>query len=70
MPPAQSLFPEDSGFPHIFLAQQGFGCNLSVSSPFLYNLFYSMSFPPNVYRILLYCILKLALKRHLNKGRE
>jgi hypothetical protein len=64
------LFLEDSGFPHIVLVWQGFGCNLTVSSPFLYSLFYSLSFPPNVYRILLNYILKLALKRHADKGRE
>jgi hypothetical protein len=64
------LFLEDSGFPRIFLVRQGFGCNLAVSSPFLYSLFYSMSFPPNVYRILLNCILKLALKRLADEGRE
>jgi hypothetical protein len=64
------LFLEDFEFPYIFLVRQGFGCNLAVSSPFLYSLVYSMSFPPNIYRILLNCILKLALKRIADEGRE
>ena len=40
-PPEQNLFLEESGFHGIFLVRQESGCNLAVSLPVLYSLFYS-----------------------------
>jgi hypothetical protein len=43
-PPAQNLFPEGSGFLHIFPVRRGFGCKLAVSLPVLCKQFYSWFF--------------------------